>query len=462
MVKEDIDLDTLSALRISLVERIGQERFDLWFNSSAQLRLDRNQLVIEAASQFTIDFLRRNFRDQIDAAVAETLTGSTVIQYRIAADTSGPVASKKNVASSRPTTRESKAEARQDLARRRKFSSLEDLIVGECNKFASTAASMIMNRPGEINPLFICGPQGSGKTHLLEGIYGEARRTRKFERVVYLSAEQFTTYFLDALNGAGVANFRRKYRDADLLIIDDVQFFAGKRATRTELLHTLDSITRRGGQVVLAADKRPTELSALGPELIARFSGGLVCEVHEIDRDTRRQMAERLCAARDMNASRGLLDWLADHLPGDARLMSGALNRLWATAMSMGREADVAMAENALSDMVRACTPIVRLADIEEAVCKSFGVDAKMLRSPSKSRKASHPRMLAMWLARKYTKAALSDICQFFNRKSHSTVISAEKKVNEWVKLSKSLQLSDTAIHVSDAIRRCETELKLG
>ncbi|EAQ81301.1 DnaA ATPase domain-containing protein [Blastopirellula marina] len=459
---EDIDLDTLSALRISLVERIGQERFDLWFNSSAQLRLDRDQLFIEAASQFTIDFLRRNFREQIDAAVADTMPGSTVIQYRVSADTSGPRTGKKVTAAVAGVAPVNKVEARQELSRRRKFSSLEQLIVGECNKFASTAASMIMNRPGEINPLFICGPQGSGKTHLLEGIYGEARRSKKFERVVYLSAEQFTTYFLDALNGSGVANFRRKYRDADLLIIDDVQFFAGKRATRTELLHTLDSITRRGGQIVLAADKRPTELSALGPELIARFSGGLVCEVHEIDRDTRRKMAEKLCASRDMNASRGLLDWLADHLPGDARLMSGAMNRLWATAMSLDRPVDVAMAENALADMVRACTPIVRLADIEEVVCKSFGIDAKILRSPSKSRKASHPRMLAMWLARKYTKAALSDICQFFHRKSHSTVISAEKKVNQWIKESKSLQLSDTAIHVSDAIRRCESELKLG
>ncbi|MFI4874015.1 MAG: DnaA ATPase domain-containing protein [Blastopirellula sp. JB062] len=458
---EDIDLDILSALRVSLVERIGQERFDLWFNSSAQLRMDRDQLFIEAASQFTIDFLRRNFREQIDAAVAETMPGATVIQYRVAEDTSGQQGGKKSPSVVKTPVKASKADARKDLSRRRKFSSLEELIVGECNKFASTAASMIMNRPGEINPLFICGPQGSGKTHLLEGIYGEARRSKKFERVVYLSAEQFTTYFLDALNGSGVANFRRKYRDADLLIIDDVQFFAGKRATRTELLHTLDSITRRGGQLVLAADKRPTELSALGPELIARFSGGLVCEVNEIDRDTRRKMVEKLCAVRDMNAPRGLLDWLADHLPGDARMMSGAINRLWATAMSAGRDVDVAMAENALADMVRACTPIVRLADIETAVCKAFGIDVKLLRSASKSRKASHPRMVAMWLARKYTKAALSDICQFFHRKSHSTVISAEKKVNLWIKESKSLQLADSAIHVSDAIRRCQTELKV-
>ncbi|MGY8770772.1 MAG: chromosomal replication initiator protein DnaA [Pirellulales bacterium] len=458
MVKDDIDI--LSALQLALIDKIGQQRYDLWFESNTSMTLVKNQLYVEATSQVTLDFIRKNFRTQIDEVVSATVSNPVVIQYRVSAKK--PEANTKPQATAAHQAAPNKTANRPSsgMAPKRQFAKFSTLVTGPCNNMAVTAAKMVLNQPGQMSPLFLFGPQGCGKTHLLEAIYCEARRTKRTQRVVYLSAEQFTTFFLSALQGTGIANFRRKYRDADLLIIDDVQFFAGKKATRTELIHTIDAIVRRGGQIVFTSDKRPTDLTALGPELIARFSGGLVCQVEELDRETRKQYSQQLAQQRGMDLQTDVLDWLADNLLGDARAVSGALNRLWASSVATGKRITRVLAEQSMADLIEKRTAMVRLSDVEQAVCKSFGIDAKLLQCNSRTRKASHPRMLAMWLARKHTRAALSEICTFFNRKSHSTVISAEKKINQLSQQSQSVQLADLSININEAIRQVEAELK--
>jgi len=453
VVKEDIEL--LPALRHAIVSRVGQHRFDLWFGTNTQLDLEEGRLVIQSTHR---EFLRKNFHVALRQALEDVGCTDLEIVYR-EGETKKPNSMPAVVPSTSPNVEV--AQPKQRLARRR-FSSLDDFVVSSCNSMAKTAATMVLSQPGQISPLYIHGSSGTGKTHLLEGIYGLAQKQKTFHRVVYLSAEQFTTYFLEALQSSGVANFRHKYRDVGLLIIDDVQFFAGKRATKTELLHTMDAITRRGGQVILGANQRPTELSALGTELVARFSSGLICKIDELDSTCRESMIRRLAEKRDVTLTPTAIDWLTRNVPGEGRILSGVINRLWAYQAVEQTSLSADTLEDILADLIPKRNTMLRLDDVEHAVCRVFKIDAKLLRSSSKARRASHPRMLAMWLARKYTGAALSDICQHFQRRSHSTVISAEKKVNSWLEEASIVQFADQSIAAKEAIELVKAELRVG
>jgi chromosomal replication initiator protein len=345
---------------------------------------------------------------------------------------------------------------------RRNFASLDAFIVGEGNRLAHAAVNNLLSQLGRYSPLFISGPPGSGKTHLLEGVWRTARQTAPHCRTIYLSAEQFTTQFVEALRGSGLPSFRKKYRDVELLLIDDLQFFAGKPSTLTELQHTVDTLMRAGRQIVFAADRGLPELKNLGSELVARIGGGLVCGIDAADLSTRLAILEQMAGTHETPTPRTVLEWLATQLDGDARQLAGALNRLHATSEALHCRIDLPFAQRALADLVRVNRKAVRLADITNTICEMFGIDEQSLQSESKSPVVSHPRMLAMWLARKYTRAALSEIGKHFGRKSHTTVISAEDKVSEWlVSGKKNLLLPEGDCRLEDVVKRVESQLRL-
>lgn len=345
---------------------------------------------------------------------------------------------------------------------RRNFASLDEFVVGEGNRLAHAAVSNLLGQLGRYSPLFLSGPPGCGKTHLLEGVWRHARQTAPSRRTMYLSAEQFTTQFVEALRGSGLPSFRRKYRDVDLLLIDDLQFFAGKPSTLVELQHTVDTLVRGGRQIVFAADRSLGELNKLGSELTARIGGGLVCAIDPADTQTRLGILEQLAATHANPTPRTVLEWLSTQLDGDARQLAGALNRLHATSEALNARIDLPFAQRALADLVRVNRKAVRLTDITNTICDVFGIDEQALQSESKSPSVSHPRMLAMWLARKYTRAALSEIGKHFRRKSHTTVISAEEKVSEWlVSGNKNLLLPEGDCRLEDVVKRVELQLRL-
>jgi chromosomal replication initiator protein len=344
---------------------------------------------------------------------------------------------------------------------RRQFARLDTFIVGPQNRVAYTAAEKVAARPGEISPLFLYGPTGCGKTHLLEAVWTQLRRTQR-TRVLYLSAEQFTTYFLDALRRGGLPSFRSRCREVDLLAVDDLQFFAGKRATIIELQHTLDALLRQGRQLVLAADRPPASLAELGAEMVARFSGGLVCGIEPAEYATRLEIARRKAAGLNVVVPPDVLELVAREGNGDARQIHGTLHRLEATCLALQQPLTPALAETTLREIRWATQPVIRLTDIERAVCDAFGLEPKSLRAGGKARSVSQPRMLAMWLARKHTRAPFADISQYFGRRSHSTVISAERKVQRWMSDGASIQLGAEACHIRDAIQRVESRLRTG
>ncbi len=219
-------------------------------------------------------------------------------------------------------------------------------------------------------------------------------------RTIFLSAEQFTSHFLEALRGSGMPSFRRKHRDLDLLVIDDVHFFANKRATLVELLHTVEAMLRAGRQLAFAADRPASALKALGPELTARLSGGMVCRLEPPEYATRLGIVRQLALRLGVTVPEDVAAFIASHFTTQSRELAGALKRLQATSLAHNKPITLALAEEALSELIDHPGRVVKLADIEKAVCDVFGLEPESLQSSRKAHSVSHPRMLAMWLAR--------------------------------------------------------------
>ncbi|MGA2033533.1 MAG: chromosomal replication initiator protein DnaA [Thermoguttaceae bacterium] len=463
------DMEIVSALRTALVDKVGRERFDLWFGAAARLHWDGRTLTIGLTNRFLLDWVRQNFRAQIEGACMEVLGQCPALKFGVEAgvcEQGEPAAAAH--AAARPAAAERKAQGAHEApaepggngAARPKFASLATFVTGQSNRLAFVSAEMVARSPGQISPLVIHGPTGVGKTHLLEGIWTAVRKSSRAASVVYVSAEQFTTQFVEALRGSGLPSFRHKYRDVQLLILDDLQFLSGnKRATQVELLHTIDALLRNGRQLVFSADRPLNELSGLGSELTTRLGSGMVCRVDPPDYSTRLGIVAQLAERLRVDAPPEVQRFVASRLTAHARELSGALCRLQATSRALGQEITLPLAEEALSDMLQSHSRVVRLADIQKAVCDVFGLEPAILQSDGKSKRVSHPRMLAMWLARKHTRAALGEIGQFFGRRSHSTVISAQKRVDGWMAVGEMMQLAERASDIDDAIRLVERQL---
>lgn len=469
-------MEVVLDLQRMLINKVGHERYQVWFETGVRFDVEGDVPTIETADQFTLERLRKNFQSEIvDAACAVMGEGCAPI-FRVNAE----LAQRSRQPEAPPTSAratiplrvpQGRLETRgQDRRQRGETSkpmigmrrTLANFVSGPANQIASTAAHSIPRELGLISPVYFHGPTGSGKTHLLEGIAQAVRGGTEIRTCVYHSSEQFTCEFLEALHCRGLPSFRRKYRDVDLLLLDDVQFFSRKKATLVEVQHTIDTLIRHGKQVVLAADRPPVELVGFSPELRGRLGGGLVCPVGAPDRATRHQIAQRWAAEMQLDLAPPIFDMLANQVVGDARLLLGALHRLRAVRDAQGAECSISAAEIALADILNCSQRPIRLPDIERAVCDVFDMSAVSLRSQQKTTKVTKPRMLALWLARKYTRAACSEIGDYFGLKSHSSVVAAQKKVERWMEDDAKIPLSNASCRVSDAVRRIEGYLRTG
>jgi chromosomal replication initiator protein len=477
--------------------RIGADRFAVWFGNDLDivvaggLQEPPHAVIMRAGNGFTHDWLRRTFKGEFEAVVREVCGSATCVTWEPLAEklpgTSEASAAPEpaTAATGRPrrraTSRRVGAEKveRNDSERlpaddkaagrpaavsaaRPRTPRLEDFVVGPSNRMAFGAVEMAVTRPGEMSPLVIHGPSGVGKTHLLEAVCQRAREMNSGLHAVYLAAEQFTTGFLQSLHGSGLPGFRRSCRSADLLVIDDLQFFVGKRATILELQHTLDTLQRQGKQVVVGSDRDLDALTDLGPDLLTRLRGGMNARILPPDYEVRRGIVAAICGRRGLAVPDEVVHHVATHMTRHARELYGAVNRLEATSLMLGVPVSEELAVEALADLVRSSGRSVRLADVERAVCKAFGIASGSLQTAKRARNVNHPRMLAMFLARKHTHAALAEIGSYFGRRSHSTVIAAQRTVDEWVMSRSQVVLAEASWDVDEAIRRVEDLLRAG
>ncbi|MBC7854393.1 MAG: ATP-binding protein [Pirellulaceae bacterium] len=476
------DKEIVSAILSRIAGRVGQQRLEMWLGNGAEVRLEDRKLHILLEGGFKLERLRRG-RKEILAAAAEVLGYEPELVLAVNKplplfdSLEPPAADVQPAAPSEPIllplplgegrgeglTLAANAEPEPSFKPyRRPFAQLHSFIVGDGNRVAHAAALSVLPQLGQVSPVLLYGPPGCGKSHLLEGIWCQAKQSQQVKRVIYLTAEQFTTHFVEAIKGAGLPSFRRKYREVELLLIDDVQFFAGKQSTLVEFLHTIDTLLREGRQLIFAADRPPSELRPLGPENITRHTGGQVCGKQSADYATRLEILRGLAAQKSLAAPEEVLGYLAAQLPGDARQLAGAMHRLAAAAFAYEATINLEFVQHTLADLMQATRRAVRLPEIAGAVCSLFGLEPEQMQSGGKSPAVSHPRMLAMWLARKYTRSASSEISRYFGRKSHSTVLSAEDKVTQWLASGKTLPLPHGQCTVEEALRRVEAQLRLG
>ena len=461
------------SVRDALRGRIGDERFAVWLGDavwSVRGSAGERQVVIRAGQGVTHDWLRRTFRGEVEAVVRERFGRGLAVAWEPA--TEAPVAATrptqqapdKRLRVRRPPQDSVAIQPAEQSAAgsRRNPRGLAEFVVGASNRMAFAAIEMAVARPGELSPLVIHGPSGVGKTHLLEAACGRSRELHPEKSAVFLSGEQFTTGFLQALHGSGLPGFRRTCRAASVLVIDDLQFFVGKRATIQELQQTIDALQRQGSQLVIGCDRELDALPELGADLLTRLRGGMNARLMPPDYEVRRGIVAAICRGRSLDVPDDVVHYVAAHMTRHARELFGAVNRLEATSLMLGVPIALDLAREALADLVRSSSRSVRLADVERAVCTAFGIEAGTLQSGRRARSVSHPRMLAMFLARKHTHAALAEIGGYFGRRSHSTVIAAQKTVADWLAKGTPIVLAETAWDVEEAIRRVEDILRAG
>lgn len=474
MVKDDSD--RLSALRHELRKRLGDERYELWLGSQTSLELDAQTLRVRCTSKAEVQWFRR----KLGAALAECASGvfgetpeilfewagetqrtldfTSTNEAKTASDGVAVVEAPRALASAVVAPVDVAAPGEQ-IAKRPRYS-FEDFVVGVSNRLAAQAAREVAQQPGRFSPLLMYGGAGAGKSHLLSAVAQHARRSRSRVRVVQLTAEQFTSQFLEALERRALPGFRQKMRTLDVLLIDDVHFLGGKKATLEELLYTIDALHARGGQVVLVSDRATAELQAVSADLASRVSAGLAVALDPPDYETRVGIVRSMAVRMQIPLDDAVISLVAQQVVGSGRLLSGAINRLVAASMAVGKPITVELAEPVIAEFCRQHTPQVRLADIQRVVCEVFGVESSSLKSQRKTRAIAEPRMLAMWLARRYTRAALSEIGDFFGRRSHSTVVSAQKKFDKLISAHGEMVVGDQVCQVEEAVRRIEAKLR--
>lgn len=446
-----------------LRRRVGAERYATWFEGGVAIAISRNpaddapEARILTGSSFEQGLIRKQFLAELVEAASESLGEGAVVSFSVAGETQAktpaakpPVITKAISATPRLTKPVAPAQAP------RPESKMTGWITGETNAAATRLCGRLVNGQPGPSPVLLWGPSGVGKSHLLR-LVAEGLRARK-RRVLSITAEQFLRGFVDAARGASFPSFRQKHQGVDVLLVDDVQQLLGKKRTLEEFRQTIDSLIESGAQIVLTADRGPSELRELGPELSSRLAGGLSVEIAMPEVAMREQLAQQAAQRIELDLPASTARALACRLMGGGREVSGAINRMALLHETFESPLDEALAKQVADDTNRLSTPPVRLADIQRAVCGVFEVDAKTLRSDKRTKAVTEPRMLAMFLARKMTGSPWSEIGDYFGRRSHSTVIAAHRRVEKLLASSEPTRL--VAGDLGETIRRVEAALR--
>ena len=501
------DRKTVAALGEAIARRIGEPRYNLWFERHTKFTWDEAVLTVGVPNRHFEEWLQKTFHEAVRDAAGEVLGAAMQVRFtidpelfqaarqeqaearerktgrpeadssakRAAAPEPKPAPAEPRPAKTKARTEERpapkaarpEAEPRGTLfdkpapRRTRRWHRLEEFVVGACNRVAHAASLSVVEMPGEGgNPLVLHGPVGTGKTHLLEGVYAGLRRGHGDWRVTFVTAEDFTNRFVQAMRLSKLAGFRKFFRECDALLVDDLHFLATKKATQEEFLHTFDALQADGKQVVVTCDCHPRLADDFAPELADRLLGGSVWGLAPPDGDTRLDLL-RAKAGRgtDGLVADEVLRYLAGQLRGNVRELEGALNSLRHYSRVTGKPVDVALAREALADLLRHAVRVVQLADIDRAVCGVLRLPTGSLQSKQRVWAVSHPRMVAMFLARKHTAAAYSEIGQHFGGRNHSTAVAAEKKVRQWLQANGELTLGERSLRVREVIELVERDL---
>lgn len=308
----------------------------------------------------------------------------------------------------------------------------DNFVVGKPNEFAYAAAQRVADSDHvSFNPLFLYGGVGLGKTHLMHAIAWQIRLRSPKRRVVYLSAEKFMYSFVRALRNHDTVSFKEQFRSADVLMIDDVQFISGKNSTQEEFFHTFNALVDQGRQIVLSADKSPSDLEEIGDRLRSRLSSGLVADLHPTTFELRLGILDAKAEHLGVTVPQKVKEFLAHRITSNVRELEGALTRLSANVQLVGGDISLELAHTLLHDLLRAHDRRVTMDEIQKRVAEHFQIRLSDMSSARRSRTVARPRQIAMYLSKQLTSRSLPEIGRAFGGRDHTTVIHAVRKVEE-------------------------------
>jgi len=421
------------AVRLHLIEVFGEKTFESWLKSLELARFDSasGELVLSLPTRFMLDWVRNHFFDRLRAACTAAHPGvrSIAIELRRQFSPSVPNAAAIQ-APAAPTASGSQSPETPGAALETRYR-FDSFVVGKSNELAYNAArTLAESGPLSFNPLFLHGPTGLGKTHLMHAIGWEIRARDPNARVIYLSAEKFMVEFLAALRAKDTISFKQWLRSADVLMIDDVQFIAGKESTQEEFFHTMNEIISAGRRLVITADRPPQKLDGIQERILSRLAWGLVADIHPADYELRLNILQaKLENGPPCDIAPEVIEFLARRITSNIRELEGALTRLIAYAGYRKCPVDLDFTREVLAEALKAHDRKISIDDIQRRVADHYRIKPSDMVSARRAREIARPRQVAMYLAKRLTPRSLPEIGRRFGGRDHTTVIHAVKRI---------------------------------
>jgi chromosomal replication initiator protein len=421
----------------TLEGRIKPHNFEMWLRPIACSGIEGSRILLSAPSKWIKEWFQDNYQD----IVLDALRSQTSLDFEIAfevRETESPVARtaspsivmENTVAKPAPET---KSETPQtDLLRKYRF---DTYVVGPSNQLAHAASRAVAEVPaGKYNPLFIYGGVGLGKTHLVHAIGHHIREKNPGWRIIYIKTETYMNEYINSVRNGKIDEFRRKYRErCDVLLMDDIQFLAGKDRTQDEFFHTFNSLFESHRQIVLTADKYPHEISDLEERLRSRFQSGLIADIQPPELETRIAILKKKAESDDIALPDDVAIYLATNIKSNVRELEGLLIRVAAFASLQAQPITIDFAKETLKNFLTQAAYSLTVESVQKEVAHYFNVKLQDMKSPKRHQAIARPRQIAMYLARRLCKASYPDLGQRFGGKDHTTVLSACRKIEELV-----------------------------
>ncbi|MBI5892545.1 MAG: chromosomal replication initiator protein DnaA [Deltaproteobacteria bacterium] len=450
----DIWQKTLSTIK----QRINPQIFDTWFKPVKQLAANETSLEIEMPNRFFLEWLRDNYTPLILETLKEITKREYSIIWRIGKD-KGSASTKKAVSPAEVKGAGLKANPVEErIAKEAGLSqkyTFNNFVVGSNNEFAQAACFAVANHlSSKYNPLFLYSGAGLGKTHLLQGIGNMVIHNNPSARVYYYTSERFMNEFINSVRHEKMTDFKNKFRNADLLLIDDVQFWAGKEGTQEEFFHTFNALYESHRQIVLSSDRFPKDISGLDDRLRSRFAWGLIADIQPPNIEVKIAILKKKAEEHGIVLSDDVASYLASASGTNVRELEGYLIRIGAVSSLSGKDITLNMAKETLKNIIiDNHHKILTIEDIQRAVANFFNIKVADLRSKRRPQSIALPRQVAMYIARECTNASFPAIGEAFGGKDHSTVIHAHKKLTK--DLDNNHDLKKTIDSIKHQLERC-------
>jgi len=424
---------------LHMEERLSAVTVSAWFDDAEVVELNEEHLIIYSSSDFRREIIRRRCTEYIQDALKEIFNSDAKLI----------VFGDEELAAYK-----SRGKQKTTMDFNPQFS-FENFVVGPSNRFANGAAIAVTNNPGHVyNPLFIYGPAGVGKTHLLYAIANGIRKANPDANIVYIKGDQFTNELIDAIKSGKNIEFRSKYREADLFLIDDIQFIAGKESTQEEFFHTFNKLYEEHKQIVMTSDRKPSDMVTLEDRLKTRFEWGLLADIQPPDYETRMAIIKNKAYSLGLDLNDEVCNYIAVNVTNNVRQIEGTVKKIMAYRDLNNMPLDLPNVSRAISDMFKSegnALPTPSL--IITQVCKFYSIEEDVLRGTKKTKGITEARQVATYLIRKLTNLSLPDIGKEFSR-DHSTILYGIRKVEVALK-NGDQQLQDNIRDITANINSC-------